>query len=95
MGASFVLREAGAMRVAGLVLLAGGLALGGDALAHGIGHHEPPLKFCDQGGTAYKPGDYCYTSCDPRRACDIEVCMRDGSWMTMYGCKARDCRRLC
>ncbi|MGD1016923.1 MAG: hypothetical protein ABR863_10865 [Roseiarcus sp.] len=83
------------MRVAGLVLLACGLALGGDALAHGTGNGGPPPKYCHQGGTAYKRSDYCYTSCDPRRACDIEVCTSEGAWLTMYGCKVRDCRRLC
>ena len=84
------------MRIVGLVLLTCGLAFAsGDALAHWRMHGGPPMKYCYQGGTAYKPSDYCYTSCDPRRACDIEVCMRDGSWMTMYGCKVCDCRHLC
>ena len=89
------MREAEAMRVVGVFLLACGLAFGGDAVAYARGIYGPPLKSCYQGGTAYKPGDYCYTSCDPRRACDIESCMRDGSWMTIYGCKVRDCSRLC
>ena len=84
------------MRVVGVVLVICGLAFAsGDALAHWRGLGGPPMKFCYRDGTAYKPSDYCYTSCDPRRACDIEVCMRDGSWMTMYGCKVRDCRHLC
>ena len=81
------------MRVAGFVMLMCGLALSGDAFAHS--HYGPAARPCYQGEMAYKPGGYCYTSCAPSRACQLEVCLGDGEWMTVGACKARDCGRLC
>ena len=86
------------MRFVGIGLLICGLVLSGDALAgsKSNNHHSPPMKLCYRdNGTAYKPGDYCYTSCAPATACDVEMCFADGNWMKVFACKQRDCRKVC
>jgi hypothetical protein len=84
------------MRFVGIGLLICGLVLSGDALANSRASHSGPTKFCFRdSGAAYKPGDYCYTSCAPASACYVEVCFGDGTWMTVFACKQRDCRKLC
>ena len=83
-------------RIVGIGLLICGLVLSGDALASSRSRHGPPMKFCTrENGVAYKPGDYCYTSCAPATACDVEMCFADGSWMKVFACKQRDCRKVC
>ena len=59
-------------------------------------HHSAPIKYCyTPNGTAYKPGDYCYTSCAPTAACQVQMCFADGQWMEVFPCKQRDCRKVC
>jgi len=83
------------MRFVGIGLLICGLVLSGGAAA-GFRLHHSPMNFCHtDNGTAYKPGDYCYTSCAPATACYVDVCFSDGTWMTVFACKARDCRKVC
>ena len=85
------------MRFVGIGLLICGLAFSGDALASNPSHHHSlPIKFCYRdNGTAYKPGDYCYTSCAPATACYVDMCFADGSWTKVFACKQRDCRKVC
>jgi hypothetical protein len=84
------------MRIVGIGLLICGLVLNGDALAGDRAHHSGPIKLCYRdNGVAYRPGDYCYTSCAPTTACDVEVCFSDGTWMKVFACKQRDCNKLC
>jgi len=84
------------MRLVGIGLLVLGLVASAAAAAHDRTHHGPPMKFCySPNGTAYKPGDYCYTSCAPATACYVEMCFADGEWMKTFACKQRDCRKLC
>ncbi len=84
------------MRFVGIGLLVLGLVASGAAVASVHAHHSPPAKQCYRSdGTAYKPGDYCYTSCAPATACDVEMCFADGSWMKVFACKQRDCRKVC
>jgi hypothetical protein len=83
------------MRAAGLGLLVLALAFGGEAFADSRPYHSSPVKLCYRGGTAYKPGDFCYTTCAPAAACQLEVCISNGQWMEFSSCKARDCRRVC
>ena len=63
-------------RFVGIGLLICGLVLSGDALASSRdASFGPPIKLCYRdNGVAYKPGDYCYTSCAPATACDVEMC---------------------
>jgi hypothetical protein len=84
------------MRFVGIGLLICGLVLSGGALANNSAHRSGPVKLCySDNGTAYKPGDYCYTSCAPAAACDVDMCFSDGTWMTVFACKQRDCRKVC
>jgi hypothetical protein len=83
------------MRAAGLALLVFALALGGEAFAHSWPDHSSPTKFCYRAGTAFKPGDFCYTSCEPTAACELEMCDFDGAFLMVGACKTRDCRKLC
>ncbi len=84
------------MRAVGVGMLVLALAVGGSAVAHDRTHHGPPTNLCYRvDGTAYKPGDYCYTSCAPATACEVEMCFADGTWMKLFACKQRDCRKLC
>ena len=83
-------------RFVGIGLLICGLVLSGDALANNRTRHSGPIKLCTRdNGVAYKPGDYCYTSCAPATACYVEVCFSDGTWMRVFACKAPDCRKVC
>jgi len=83
-------------RLVGIGLLICGLILSGAAVAHDRAHHGQPIKICTRDNVvAYKPGDYCYTSCAPATACDVEMCFGDGTWMKVFACKQRDCRKLC
>jgi hypothetical protein len=84
-------------RFVGIGLLICGLVLSGEAFASNPSHHHSlPIKFCYRdNGTPYKPGDYCYTSCAPATACYVEMCFNDGSWMKVFACKQRDCRKVC
>ena len=83
-------------RIVGIGLLICGLVLSGDALASSRNRHGPPMKFCTrENGVAYKPGDYCYTSCAPATACYVDMCFADGSWTKVFACKQRDCRKVC
>ena len=83
------------MRALGFAMLAGlaALALGGDALAGS--RHGPAPKECYLRGTAYRQGDYCYTSCEPTAACELEACIANGQWMEIAPCRQRDCRKVC
>jgi hypothetical protein len=83
------------MRAVGFAVLAGlaALALGGDALA-GF-RHGPPEKQCYMSGAAYRQGDYCYTSCAPTAACELEACIANGQWMEVGPCRQRDCHKVC
>jgi hypothetical protein len=84
------------MRFVGIGLLICGLIFSGGALAHYRVHHLGPIKSCYRDdGTAYKPGDYCYTSCSPATACYVEMCFSDGTWEKVFACKQRDCRKVC
>lgn len=84
------------MRFVGIGLLVFGLLLSGGAVANNRSHHSGPTKLCySENGTAYKPGDYCNTSCAPTKTCEVEMCFADGEWMTLFPCKQRDCRKLC
>jgi hypothetical protein len=90
----FAIRRLG-MRAVGLAVLVCALAFGGDAFA-GFKHNQwPQSKACIQGGVSYKQSDYCYTSCAPTAACELEVCMSTGEWMEVGPCKVRDCRKVC
>ena len=81
----------------GMLVFAFALADGAGANARDYNsHHSGPIKSCyTPSGTAYKPGDYCYTSCAPAAACQVEMCFADGEWMDVFPCKQRDCRKLC
>jgi hypothetical protein len=84
------------MRFVGIGLLICGFVLSGDALAGDRVHHSGPIKLCYRdNGVAYKPGDYCYTSCAPATACYVDMCFSDGSWTKVFACKTRDCSKVC
>ena len=84
------------MRFVGIGLLICGLVLSGGALAgFRVASFADQASATRDNGTAYKPGDYCYTSCAPATACYVEVCFSDGSWMKVFACKQRDCRKVC
>lgn len=84
------------MRVVGLGLLALALvAIGGpvaDASNRWTHNHA---NTCERNGVVYYPPSYCYTSCTPSRACEVDVCFSDGEWMSVGPCKVLDCRHLC
>ena len=80
----------------GMLVFAFAAAGGVGADAHDFTHRSAPMKFCySPSGTAYKPGDYCYTSCAPTAACQVQMCFADGEWMDVFPCKQRDCRKVC
>ncbi|THD49407.1 MAG: hypothetical protein E7774_01270 [Bradyrhizobium sp.] len=71
------------------------VVLSGEAFAHQRTPHNSPPKVCYLHDVAYKPSDYCYTSCAPTKACEIELCLSTGEWMEVGACKQRDCKRVC
>lgn len=83
------------MRAVGLAVLICALALSGDAFAKMGQVRGGEDKECYQSGVAYKQGDYCYTSCAPTAACELEACIARGEWMDVGPCKQRDCRKVC
>ena len=90
------------MRVVTVGLLALGLAAAGSTAVE-AGHnwhnthnmHNNQIKTCERNGIVYKPLSYCYTSCTPNRACELDVCFSDGEWMSVGPCKQLDCRKVC
>jgi len=86
-------------RLVGIGLLVFGLVVGGSTAVE-AGHnwrnmHNNQIKTCERNGIVYKPLSYCYTSCTPNRACELDVCFSDGEWMSVGACKVLDCRHVC
>jgi hypothetical protein len=94
--------EVRVMRLVGIGLLVFGLVVGGGTAVE-AGHnwhnahnlHNNQIKTCERNGIVYKPLSYCYTSCAPTRACEVDVCFSDGEWMSVGSCKQLDCRKVC
>jgi len=84
------------MRLVGIGLLVFGLVVGGStAVEAGHNWRNNQIKTCERNGIVYKPLSYCYTSCAPTRACEVDVCFSDGEWMSVGRCKVLDCRHVC
>jgi len=88
------------MRFVGTWLLVGGLVMAGGAAASAkSGWGNPHPKPCEYNGVVYSVGDYCYTSCNPKAACELLVCFtggtEGGAWAHLGACKQRDCRKVC
>ncbi len=78
------------IRLVGTTLLACSLFFGGDAFARWRHDHEGPRHPCFRGLVAYTPGAYCVS-----RHGVVEVCMGDGSWMSLGPCLGTECRSTC
>jgi hypothetical protein len=79
------------IRLFGTVLLASSLSFGGGALAwtyHNYRDVQPTP--CFRGPIAYSPGAYCVSGRGM-----VEVCMRDGSWISIGACIGAECRAVC
>ena len=78
------------IRLVGIALLASSLCCGGDASAGSWKHRHGPERSCPRDGVFYSPGDYCVS-----RHGIVEVCMGDGSWMSLGACLGMECRAAC
>ncbi len=76
---------------AGIILLVGALAFGGDASARSrSSNRSSPIYRCYRGGTEYAIGGYCVS-----KAGVVEVCISDDGWMSVGPCRGDECRAAC
>ncbi|MGD0642839.1 MAG: hypothetical protein ABSC22_19030 [Roseiarcus sp.] len=78
------------MRVAGTAFLACLLSLSGDALAGPPRHSGPPPRHCHWGQIEYDASNYCVSG----RGI-VEMCMNDGTWLSIGACQGSVCGKRC